>query len=710
MAASPRNPQTQSPSSSSSSSPKPRWKYDVFLSFRGQDTRKTFADHLYTALINAGIRTFRDDDELQKGESIEHISTNSMITDPFTKGFHPNGEKASFNESTYMHPQTRCVLGRHEAKFLQKIVKHVLRILNYTYLHVAMHPVGIQSRVRDINPLLNIGSDDVRMIGIYGMGGVGKTTIAKAVYNQYFEEFEGCCFLANVREVTEQPNGYVHLQEQLLSELLKIKNFKVCSVDRGIICMKERLCAKKVLIVLDDLNNLTQVNSLAGEYWRYKTKELKYGEPLELFSLHAFKERTPFGEYFTLSKRIVDYVGGLPLALEVLGGYLYGRTVTEWNSAVEKLRQIPNNQILEKLRISYDGLDDDVVKDIFLDIACFFIGMDKDCAINILSGCEFFPDIGIPVLINRSLLTIDEKGKLMMHNLIRDMGREIVQQESRKKLGKRSRLWDNKDFMKNLKILNLSHSSSLESTPDFTGVPNLETLFLNGCTSFFKFDPSIALLHKLTCLILEDCKKLINLPDCICKLRSLENLNLNGCSNLEELLENIQNLEHLRELFADGTGIKQLPDSLGHLKNLTSFSFEGCDKNLPAESRHSPCPSSVSSIGPDSRLLPASISNLCSLRMLNLSNRNLSDGDIPASLWTLSSLQSLRLDGNNFDSLLSGIAQLSKLELLSLNGCRALQSLSEVPPKLVWLHATGCTSMEELPILSMSTNIYTCIL
>lgn len=255
-------------------------------------------------------------------------------------------------------------------------------------------------------------------------------------------------------------------------------------------------------------------------------------------------------------------------------------------------------------------------------------------------------------------------------------------------------------FLENLKILNLSHSSILTRTPDFTGVPNLETLFLNGCTSLFEFDPSIALLHKLTCLILEDCKKLINLPDCICKLRSLEHLNLNGCSNLEDLPENIQNLEHLRELFADGTAIKQLPESLGHLKNLTSLSFEGCDKNWPAESRHSPCPSSVSLICPDSRLLPASISSLFSLRMLNLSNRNLSDGDIPAGLWRLSSLQSLRLDGNNFHSLPSGIAQLSQLELLSLNRCRALQSLPEVPPKLVWLHATGCTSMEGLPNLS----------
>ncbi|XP_040364344.1 TMV resistance protein N-like [Rosa chinensis] len=48
----------------------PQWKYDVFLSFRGEDTRKAFTDHLYTALDHQGITTFRDDPELHKGQAI----------------------------------------------------------------------------------------------------------------------------------------------------------------------------------------------------------------------------------------------------------------------------------------------------------------------------------------------------------------------------------------------------------------------------------------------------------------------------------------------------------------------------------------------------------------------------------------------------------------------------------------------------------------
>ena len=60
-----------SPSPSSSSTRQP--KYEVFLSFRGEDTRTNFTDHLYVALKGKGIITFRDEEELQKGERISEL-------------------------------------------------------------------------------------------------------------------------------------------------------------------------------------------------------------------------------------------------------------------------------------------------------------------------------------------------------------------------------------------------------------------------------------------------------------------------------------------------------------------------------------------------------------------------------------------------------------------------------------------------------------
>ncbi|KAJ9177997.1 hypothetical protein P3X46_009917 [Hevea brasiliensis] len=312
--------------------------------------------------------------------------------------------------------------------------------------------------------LLSLDASDFNIVGIRGMGGIGKTTIAKAVFNQLRHGFEGSCsFLSNVREVSEQPYGLVQLQKQLLHDTLKIKNFKnIRSIDSGIHLIKEKLRYKRVLVVLDDLVQLKQVYALVGDRNWFgpgsriiiTTRDahlLDQLQSLELFSWHAFKEIRPIEGYEEISKDVVDYVGGLPLALEVLGSYLCKRSIPEWRSAVEKLRKIPHHQIQKKLRISFDTLDDDKIKDIFLDIAIFFTGMDKDYVVKILDGCGFFPEIGISVLISRSLMTIDSQNKLAMHHLLRDMGREIIREISPNDPGKRSRLWFHEDVFDVLK-------------------------------------------------------------------------------------------------------------------------------------------------------------------------------------------------------------------------------------------------------------------
>ncbi|MCI08030.1 TMV resistance protein N, partial [Trifolium medium] len=157
-------------------------------------------------------------------------------------------------------------------------------------------------------------------------------------------------------------------------------------------------------------------------------------ESLELFSWHAFRQPSPRVDLNEFSRYMVAYCRGLPLALEVYGSYIYQTTKEEWIS-----------ELSTQKRISYDGLMNDMEIDIFLDICCFFIGKDRFYVTEILNGCGLHADIGIAILIERGFLNVQKNNKLAMHDLIRDMGREIVRGSSPTEPGKRSRLWFHED-------------------------------------------------------------------------------------------------------------------------------------------------------------------------------------------------------------------------------------------------------------------------
>lgn len=109
----------------------------------------------------------------------------------------------------------------HESKFLRKIVNVVTNRISRSGLYVAPHLIGIERRVRHINSWMQDGSSDVGLLVVCGMGGIGKTTLAKFIYMSNFHVFEDSSCVLNIREVSKQPNGLVKLQKQILSEILK---------------------------------------------------------------------------------------------------------------------------------------------------------------------------------------------------------------------------------------------------------------------------------------------------------------------------------------------------------------------------------------------------------------------------------------------------------------------------------------------------------
>ncbi|PWA40565.1 toll/interleukin-1 receptor (TIR) domain-containing protein [Artemisia annua] len=517
--------------SSSNSSIQKSFKYDVFLSFRGEDTRNSFVGHLYQALKQKGIETYKDDEKIKQGkmisdELIDAIEDSKFYIIVFSKnyassswcleelvkimecrkGFGHTAYPVFFDvEPTEVRKQTgsvgdafakhkedeaagkwkealkeasdlagwelKSIANGREAKLIQKIVEEISLELRFINSSIDGDLIGMDTRVNEVISSLEPGVGDVRMLGIWGMGGAGKTTLARAVFDQISFRFEGQSFVENVREESKPSlSGLKSLQKQVLSDISNDQDVTVSGVFDGKNKMKKTMRGRKVLVVLDDVDHKDQLEALAGDCNWFKpgsriiitTREkqvlvahgvrlvhnvtlLSQAEAGCLFSMYAFGRENPIQGHEELSGKVLQYAHGLPLTIKVLGSFLCGQSEPYWIDAIERLKTIPLTATMKRLEISFDGLEDDY-KEIFLDVACILKGWVKEDAIRVLESCGFHAEVGLRVLEQKSLITISKSGHLGMHDHLEEMGRNIVRRLQPDEPNKHSRLWIDKEI------------------------------------------------------------------------------------------------------------------------------------------------------------------------------------------------------------------------------------------------------------------------
>ncbi|CAN1805508.1 Disease resistance protein L6 [Linum perenne] len=773
-------------------------EYEVFLSFRGPDVRKSFVDFLYSYLVRSKIRTFRDEEELRKGETIAssliQAITESKIYIPILSNSYASSkwclqELAKMVECCregnghiilpvfyFMDPRdVRHQAGPYEEAFEQHSKKHdpvtvqkwrtalqevgqmkgwhvtemdgqgavIDEIFSKVELHlrsnytlVTEELVGIDCHVQEVTRLLNLDSGDGKIVGIHGIGGIGKTTIAKAVYDSICTSFNRCCFIENIRELLLKNDGVMALQNKVISRILR-DDVQVKDASEGVNIIRQRVCKYKVLVVLDDVGDRFEFDQILGKlgsfnsesrfiittrdkrvlellqaYKLYEPEEMSYDHSLQLFSRHAFAVRYPPEGYAALCDEFVKVAARLPLALKVIGSLLFRRDKQFWEEKLIELKQVPptSNMVQQRLKISYNELTRNE-KTIFLDIACFFIGEDKELPFHMWCDCNLYPESGIRTLVLRSLMKVDERNQFWMHDHLRDLGRGIVIEEDVEHPCKRSRVWSNEDainMLKNveasdrvemLRVDMISLYGNFSDNKYFQKFSKLRYLDMEFSTLYGDFSeilldmrwlklsycisiPTNLNLKNMIILELPGCAvtddwggwnrvkvahklKIINLRCCLCLNRipnlsqcaSLESIDLTDCLRLKgELnISNFRNLKVIRLQETDITSTKlPFPDT-SRLQNLKQLCIAGW-KQLPEA----------------------------------------------VALTRLKSLQSLEMKACKSLRRLPNLSGLDNLETLDVSGCIQLVDVTGLAKliSLQKLNMSNCWSIEELPDIS----------
>ncbi|KAH9558824.1 hypothetical protein CY35_06G028000 [Sphagnum magellanicum] len=632
---------------------------------------------------------------------------------------------------------------------------------------VAKCPVGLDQSSRSVIETLNQMGDNVGVLSVLGMGGIGKTTLAAEVFNHFAKidtsKFEKQSFLKNVRE-----SPVLDLQKQLVRDLLQQDVKSREDFNRWF----NLFMGRKVLIVIDDIDKkpqfeqlIPEINKLARgsrvlitsrdrnlvanimekaecKYASHEVEALNNPDARQLFNSHAFDSSNVTDGFHDVAQRVADACAGLPLALEVIGSFLFDKRKEHdldcWQQTIKTLHE--EKDILDKLKISYDGLSTTASQFMFLDIACFFIGKQETMAMQIFESCSYDyngPAASFSSLMDKCLVKLDGDGRIVMHDLLRDMGREVVKNQSLTDKAPPSHLWDpemtervlaNREGTNRVRGLSVAGKGNGAAcvAENYTSMNQLHFLLLDGCDvkgdfstwslelswlqwrslplsalplkldllklavldltdskSLTRIWPSNSELEfpckELQTLIIENCGALEELPQNFGKLSRLKDLNMRGCSTLEALPDSMRQLRELKHLNLSGCGkLGSLPDSIVHLSKLKTIQLNECTqlKSLPMAFGELQSLVEFWAEGSSLSHLPHTFSLLSNLEHLHLYKCSHIQ-DLPPSMSGLGKLKVLHMGQTRVQTLPEDFGKLGSLIELNLHKCESLKALPD---------------------------------